>query len=172
MTKHIYTILLVVGILFCGCQKPEIDGDEDKKETAGGKNPGGTVGGDNGGWADDDNPTSGDTLNVATFKLASNEEAVWVKGYIVGCATASGGYRYVFEEPFDASTSVLLADSRYEKEKKNTIAVQLKSGSLIREDLNLVDNPENLHRLVAVKGYKTTYLKLYGMKDIIDYELK
>lgn len=172
MMKHIYTIVLVIGILFCGCQKPEIGGDDEMKETSGGKNPGSTAGGDNGGWANDDNAVSGDTLNVAAFNASDSDEPVWVKGYIVGCATASGGYRYVFDEPFDAPTSVLLADSRYEKEKKNTIAVQLKSGSLIREELNLVDNPENLHRLVAVKGYKTTYLKLYGMKDIIDYELR
>lgn len=178
--------LLAMTLIAASCEKPVFDDEgsskkEDQKETSAKNDQTVNKGkGDNGGWANDEKDEDmdgeewqdGDTVNVATFKSRDFDEAVWVKGYIVGCATTTGGYKYSFTQPFESMTSILIADSKKEDNKKNVVAIQLKSGSDIRADLNLVENPENYRRAVAVYGYKTTYLRIDGMKEILDYELK
>lgn len=181
-------ITLIAAFLTGSCEKPVFNDEdtakkENKKDTACKGDKDNNKGkSDNGGWANDEKDDEewnngeewqdGDTVNVATFKARDFDEAVWVKGYIVGCATTTGGYKYSFTQPFESMTSILIADSKKEDNKKNVVAIQLKSGSDIRADLNLVENPENYRRTVAVYGYKTTYLRIDGMKEILDYELK
>lgn len=181
-------ITLIAAFLTGSCEKPVFNDEdtakkENKKDTASKGDKDNNKGkSDNGGWANDEKDDEewnngeewqdGDTVNVATFKARDFDEAVWVKGYIVGCATTTGGYKYSFTQPFESMTSILIADSKREDNKKNVVAIQLKSGSGIRADLNLVENPENYRRTVAVYGYKTTYLRIDGMKEILDYELK
>ena len=174
--KYIYAFSICL-ILAC-CEKPVIDEESGKKDDTEKKdnNQSGNKG-DNGGWANDEQGhkgewSDGDTVNVYSFINDTYENAVWVKGYIVGCATSTGGYAYTFEYPFQSRTSILIADDKYENDKSNVAAIQLKNGSEIREELNLADNPDNHKRTVAVYGYKTKYLKLTGMKEILDYELK
>lgn len=191
MKSAFICIMLITTILTASCEKPVIDDEgsnkkENKKDTESNGNKNNDKNkSDNGGWINDEKGDgsdgnkwgdgeewqSGDTVNVAAFKANDFEDAIWVKGYIVGCASSTGGYKYCFEEPFESKTSILIADSKKETNKKNVVAIQLKSGSDIREDLNLVENPENYRRMVFVYGYKTTYLKIDGIKEIIDYEL-
>ena len=178
--KHIYSLFLFFFILsFVCCEKPVIDDSENKKENNDKVNGSTSTGnnGDNGGWANGDgkNDTewvSTDTVDVYTFKNHVFEGPICVKGYIVGCATSTGGYKYFFDSPYESSTSILIADDKNEKSKSNVIAIQLKNGSKIRRDLNLVDNPGNIQRLVAIYGYQTKYMKMTGMKEILSYELK
>lgn len=186
-TKWTFQLLLTFIIfLSASCEKPVIDEEStNKKENNKGTDNKGNKN-DNGGWTNDDKTDDDsheewsngeewqddDTVNVAAFKAHDFEDAVWVKGYIVGCASTTGGYKYYFTQPFESMASILIADSKKENDKKNVVAIQLKSGSYIREDLNLAENPENHKRMVAIYGYKTTYLKIEGMKDILDYELK
>lgn len=178
--KHIYRILLFfLTLAFTCCEKPVIDDTENKKENNDKVNGSSSTGnnGDNGGWANGDgkNDTewvSTDTVDVYTFRNHVYEGPVCVKGYIVGCATSTGGYKYFFDSPFESNTSILIADDKNEKSKSNVIAIQLKNGSKIRRDLNLVDNPGNIQRLVAIYGYQTKYMKMTGMKEILSYELK
>lgn len=193
LTKWTFQLLLTLVIfLTASCEKPVIvEESTNKKENNKGTDNKGNKNdnenkNDNGGWTNDDKTDDdsheewsngeewqdGDTVNVAAFKAHDFEDAVWVKGYIVGCASTTGGYKYYFTQPFESMTSILIADSKKENNKKNVVAIQLKSGSYIREDLNLAENPENHKRMVAIYGYKTTYLKIEGMKDILDYELK
>lgn len=137
---------------------------------------------DNGGWANDDKDnkndnadyeewSDGEHVNVTYFINNSlNGEAIWVDGYIVGCATSSDGYKFQFSSPFDYATSILLSDKKNETDKKHIMTIQLKSGSEYRKELNLKDNPELYNKKISICGYKTTYLKLPGMKELLDYE--
>lgn len=138
--------------------------------------------GDNGGWANDDKDnkndntdyeewSDGEHVNVTYFiNNSPNGEAIWVDGYIVGCATSTDGYKFQFSSPFDYATSILLSDKKNETDKKHIMTIQLKSGSEYRKELNLKDNPELYNKKISICGYKTTYLKLPGMKELQDYE--
>lgn len=138
--------------------------------------------GDNGGWANDDKDnkndnadyeewSDGEHVNVTYFINNSlNGEAIWVDGYIVGSATSSDGYKFQFSSPFDYATSILLSDKKNETDKKHIMTIQLKSGSEYRKELNLKDNPDLYNKKISICGYKTTYLKLPGMKELLDYE--
>lgn len=138
--------------------------------------------GDNGGWANDDKDnkndnadyeewSDGEHVNVTYFINNSlNGEAIWVDGYIVGCATSTDGYKFQFSSPFDYATSILLSDKKNETDKKHIMTIQLKSGSEYRKELNLKDNPDLYNKRISICGYKTTYLKLPGMKELLDYE--
>lgn len=138
--------------------------------------------GDNGGWANDDKDnkndnadyeewSDGEHVNVTYFINNSlNGEAIWVDGYIVGSATSTDGYKFQFSSPFDYATSILLSDKKNETDKKHIMTIQLKSGSEYRKELNLKDNPELYNKKISICGYKTTYLKLPGMKELLDYE--
>lgn len=138
--------------------------------------------GDNGGWANDDKDnkndntdyeewSDGEHVNVTYFiNNSPNGEAIWVDGYIVGCATSTDGYKFQFSSPFDYATSILLSDKKNETDKKHIMTIQLKSGPEYRKELNLKDNPELYNKKISICGYKTTYLKLPGMKELLDYE--
>lgn len=110
-------------------------------------------------------------MGVKKFFTIPEDRAVWLKGYIVGCATGSKGNKYQTAPPFEYETAILIADSPLETDKDNTAAIQLKSGTTARKDLNLKTNP-NLHgRKVIIFGAKTQYLKLHGIKTIFAYEI-
>ena len=175
--KEIIT-LIFVSLVCLACEKSsELDTDtpdktENNKEDKD----------DNGGWANDDKDnkndnadyeewSDGEHVNVTYFINNSlNGEAIWVDGYIVGCATSSDGYKFQFSSPFDYATSILLSDKKNETDKKHIMTIQLKSGSEYRKVLNLKDNPELYNKRISICGYKTTYLKLPGMKELLDYE--
>lgn len=175
--KEIIT-LIFVSLVCLACEKSsELDTDtpdktENNKEDKD----------DNGGWANDDKDnkndnadyeewSNGEHVNVTYFINNSlNGEAIWVDGYIVGCATSSDGYKFQFSSPFDYATSILLSDKKNETDKKHIMTIQLKSGSEYRKELNLKDNPELYNKRISICGYKTTYLKLPGMKELLDYE--
>lgn len=114
---------------------------------------------------------NGDTVNVRKFIDSDFDGEVWVTGYIIGCATGSGGYKYQIVSPYDYETAILLGDSRWNKKLDYAISIQLANGSKIRRKLNLKNNPCLDGVRIAVKGVKTTYLKLSGMKEITDYKL-
>ena len=184
--KEIIT-LIFVSLVCLACEKSsELDTDNpdsntpennntDKKDDNNGN-------GDNGGWANDDKDnkndnadyeewSDGEHVNVTYFiNNSQNGKVVWVDGYIVGCATSSDGYKFQFSSPFDYATSILLSDKKNETDKKHIMTIQLKSGSEYRKELNLKDNPELYNKRISICGYKTTYLKLPGMKELLDYE--
>lgn len=111
---------------------------------------------------------TGDTVTVAQFRQITSAKYIYVKGYIVGCATTNAlNSSYVdFEPPFQFPTALLLADRTDERDVDKMISIQLKSGSAIRETLNLQDHPEMHGRKILVGGYVTTYLRIPGIKDV------
>lgn len=169
-------LLLMLQFIFCNCEKPVYE--EEKKTTQGSSDKGNDTGNDNGGWENDPNNNTGgtdwqdtDTMSVNDFYSAEIGKVVWVKGFIVGCATSSNGYKYELTQPFTCETAILLADKTDEKNYSHTMAIQLKNGSQIRKDLNLVSNPQNYGKRVVAFGVKEKYLKLPGMKTIYSYSI-
>lgn len=178
-------------------EKVEKPGDEDQNEgsdsnsgtgtdnSGGNGSDSGSESGDGSGSGngdtgkDDDNIGSGDEsggsktdgeVDVNTFITSPFKYQVWIKGYIVGCATgANQKYRYDFEPPFEFATALLLADNPNETNVSNVASVRLVNGSK-RDILNLMDNPENHGQKIRVFGYQATYLKIPGIKDIDAYE--
>ena len=188
-TTYLYTmkhykeiITLICLTLVClSCEKsseqdtdtPE-NNNTDKKDDNNGN-------GDNGGWANDDKDnkndnadyeewSDGEHVNVTYFINNSlNGEAIWVDGYIVGCATSSDGYKFQFSSPFDYATSILLSDKRNETDKKHIMTIQLKSGSEYRKEINMKENPEHYNKRTSSCGYETTYLTMPGMQAMLVY---
>ena len=93
----------------------------------------------------------------------------WVKGYIVGVLNSNNNY--AFETvPTTVASSILIADSPDETDKNKCVPVQLPVGD-IRTALNLVNNPGNLGKQVAVKGSLEKYFLMPGVKNTSEYKL-
>ena len=119
----------------------------------------------------DSDATYTDTLSIAEgIKLQSDSEynQVYIKGYIIGYTTSNRKIYYDLTDIKETSarSNVVLADDVKEDSTKNMIAVELANGSYIQQAINLVDNPENLHRILTVKGVMKEYKSLYGCIDI------
>lgn len=108
-------------------------------------------------------------LSVAEAIAAQGETLYvwkWVSGIIVGYSSGNGNIMIVDSVSIHnvkTKTNVLLADSVGEQER--FVAVQLPSGC-IRDDVNLVDHPENLWKRLTVNGVLTPYNYLPGIVDV------
>lgn len=99
---------------------------------------------------------------VAQAISKQGEKGVYVKGYIIG--GVSTGPKLT-----DGSqTNLMLADSMDETNIDKMIPVELPKGA-IRDALNLIDNPNNWGKLVAIQGNLETYFKVSGLKNARDY---
>ncbi len=122
------------------------------------------IGGDNGGGSG-----KYDAMTVSEALSSIGEEEVWICGYIVGGDLSSSSAS--FQAPFDSRTNILLGPRSSTEDKEACLAVQLPSG-LLRESLNLVDNPNLLGRKVCLKGnIVEAYYGIPGIKNITEYEL-
>lgn len=115
--------------------------------------------------------TRQDTLSIAEgIKLQSEEHynQVNIKGYIIGYTTSNRKIYYDLIDIKEASarSNVVLADNIEERNCDNMIAVELKNDSYIQQSVNLFDNPQNLHKLLTVKGVMKPYKSLKGCIDI------
>ena len=93
--------------------------------------------------------------------ISNNNGAAKVQGYIVGT-------QGVFEGNF-VNTNLVLADNPNERDASKLLPVQLPSGA-VRAALNLVDNPENLGKLVRIEGNLAAYFSKPGLRDAKAYE--
>ncbi|RRD02411.1 DUF6359 domain-containing protein [Prevotella sp. OH937_COT-195] len=126
----------------------------------------GTDGGDTGDNGNEDNNEDGDgdeIFTVAQFINYNMTGQRWVRGYIVGACTKSIN-NADFNPPFKNPQAILLADSPTEKSKGKVISIGLPSGSSARKALNLVDNPQNYGKRIAIFGERATYLGITGIK--------
>lgn len=113
----------------------------------------------------DGNGTAEKPYSVDQLIALGNPGTVgWAEGIIVGT------YKYdlgsgVQTDPanFDA-TNVLLAQNAGETEWSKCIAIQLPAGDL-RNAINLVNNPDNLGKKLAIQGTLTKYCGLPGVKE-------
>ncbi|MBE0638487.1 MAG: choice-of-anchor J domain-containing protein [Bacteroidales bacterium] len=137
---------------------------------------GGGTGTGSGTQADPYNVVSGIEKQNATPYVVG-----WVKGYIVG-AVKSGITSIVsnddidYAAPFTLATNVLIADSPTENNYLNCVIVNLPAGSPLRSEVNLLDNPDNLGKLLSVNGTLRTYFGAAGLRDSsgenADFELE
>lgn len=109
-------------------------------------------------------------MSVMEARKRSGENDVWVQGYIVGVATGSG--RISFDPPFEKETNIVLGLRSSTDDKNYCLTVELRSGPL-REQLNLVSNPELLGRRIYIKGdLVSAYYGIPGLKNASEYQLR
>ena len=102
--------------------------------------------------------------NCPTDGSAIND--VYVKGYIVGTAKSGSAFA---EEP--VNSNLFIADSQTETDANNCVPVELKKGSNARTELNLVDHPDNLGKLIVLCGSITKYFSVPGVKSVTEFTL-
>ena len=112
-----------------------------------------------------------DPYNVAAgIGLQSEEPIAWVHGYIVGAeksglTSVSGNSDINWSGPFDLATNVVIADDATCHEISQCIIVNLPAGKPLRTQVNLVDNPSNLGKHLAVNGKLRKYFGQAGLRD-------
>lgn len=115
--------------------------------------------------------TADDPYNVASgISLQGQEIVGWVRGYIVGVVksgltSVSSNADINWTAPFDLATNVLIADDASCTEISQCVIVNLPSGKPLRTQVNLMDNPDNLGKLLAVNGKLRTYFGQAGLRD-------
>jgi len=115
--------------------------------------------------------TANDPYNVASgIALQSEEPIAWVQGYIVGAvksglSSVSSNADINWSAPFDLATNVLIADDATCNEISQCIIVNLPAGKPLRTQVNLMDNPDNLGKQLAVNGKLRKYFGQAGLRD-------
>ena len=108
-------------------------------------------------------------LTVSQAKASVGEKDVWVSGYVVGGDLTSSSAS--FEGPFTSKTNLVLGSRTSTDDRQSCISVALPAGN-IRDNLNLVDNPQMLGRKICVKGdIVEAYYGLVGIKNITDFNI-
>lgn len=102
-----------------------------------------------------------------------NYNQAWIRGYIVGYAKGKNSVAYLNstedEITSKAQYNVVLADSIGENDNQRIITVELPKG-FIRDDVNLYDNPQNLHKRLTVIGHMIPYYGLAGCRETLGTE--
>ena len=112
-----------------------------------------------------------DPYNVAAGIGQQNAEPIaWVHGYIVGAvksglSSVSGNNDINWSAPFDLATNVVIADDVNCREISQCIIVNLPAGKPLRTQVNLMDNPDNLGKHLAVLGKLRKYFGQAGLRD-------
>ena len=103
--------------------------------------------------------TADDPYNVAAGITIQDQSTAWVHGYIVGAVKEGQEHNSVtsnddidWAAPFGRATNVLIADDASCNEIANCLIVKMPSGSAMRAQVNLKDNPDNLGKHLAVSG--------------------
>ncbi len=115
--------------------------------------------------------TADDPYNVAAgIGLQSEEPIAWVHGYIVGAvksglSSVTGNNDINWSAPFDLATNVVIADDASCNEISQCIIVNLPAGKPLRTQVNLMDNPDNLGKHLAVNGKLRKYFNQAGLRD-------
>lgn len=115
--------------------------------------------------------SDGDKIYTVSAALnAPIENSILVKGYIVGYINGNSFSKAIFALPTEGqSTNIILADRVDETNSDNCIAVRLAKSTNWREELNLYDNPELLHRHIVIEGFLKTYFRRNGLYNVYYY---
>lgn len=116
-------------------------------------------------WNDPETPydpdaTRQDTLSIAEgIRLQDRGEQPYIRGYIVGFYNGSSFVFNPTEGPISsrANNNVLLADNVGETDWNKVIIVELPAKTVLRENVNLYENPDNLYHRLTVKGMLREY---------------
>ena len=96
-------------------------------------------------------------------KLGNPGTKAWVMGYIIGEIKDNE----LSTSGFENNSNIALADAI--GETKKYAPIQLPTGA-IRDALNLVSNPANLNKQVALYGALEAYFSMPGVKSVSEYE--
>lgn len=127
----------------------------------------------NGTW---DNPLQAWQVHLGTE--VSGHYSNWVTGYIVGYINTDEANKMVLGTSGAPQSNILMAQYPYDEEEwvklgyklEDCISVQLPSMTQSRYNLNLADHPENLNKLVSVRGVTgSKYCGYYGVRKANDY---
>ena len=129
----------------------------------------------------DPNDTRKDTLSIAEgIKLQSEDSYVQarIRGYIVGYC--KGKKSITFPDSIDIKndkvvSNVVIADNMDERDPNKVIVVELPKRNTteegyLRKEVNLYNNPQNLHKRLTVTGIMTTYYGLAGCTKTLGAE--
>jgi len=109
-------------------------------------------------------------LSIAQAKNNIGAEDVWVYGYIVGGDLSSSSAS--FNSPFSSRTNIVIASKSSVTNKSSCLSVRLEKGD-VRDELNLVDNPDNLGCEVFLKGnIISSYYGIPGIEKITEFDFK
>lgn len=129
----------------------------------------------------DPDDTRKDTLSIAEGIKLQKEigyEQACIRGYIIGYAKGNNSVVYIDSETAitsKAKENVVLADNLDERDNKKIIVVELpkhnsKDEGPLRNEVNLYDNPQNLHKRLTVTGMMTPYYGLAGCTETLGAE--
>ncbi len=102
--------------------------------------------------------------------LGNPGTSAWTEGYIVGW-TDNGTFNAHFNADNANAANLLLAASATETDPDKCVPVQLKSGTEIRAQLNLLDNPGNLGKKIKIEGLLQLYFNRAGIKEASAYKM-
>ena len=107
------------------------------------------------------------------FQSEDEYNQAWIRGYIIGYARSNNSVSYLdstsTEITSKAKYNIVLADNIDERDNSKIIVVELPKG-YIRDDVNLYDNPHNLHRRLTVIGRMIPYYDMAGCKETLGTE--
>lgn len=167
MTKR-YIFITMFLICFCACERLELPTEG---ESSGNKNESSTTSPSE--KEDTNENESGSYLSPFSVSEAQQQgelSGVWVKGYIVGYVEGTTIKKAQFATGGDTPSNLLLASDKSCTNISNCLPVQLPNGSKTRIALNLMDNPENLHKYVYLYGNLTNYFNVKGLKNTKEFE--
>ena len=97
--------------------------------------------------------------------IASNSGTAIVKGYIVGFIDGKSIDGAQFNSNATVETNIIIADNPEESDISKCLPVQLPSGD-VRSKVNLVSNPGNYKKIVALTGSLEKYFGVAGLKSV------
>ena len=110
-----------------------------------------------------DNPYS-----VADVLQLGNPGAeAWVEGVIIGVLNYENNSNLETDANTTVSTNIAIAAAADETDKANCVAVALPVG-VIRDALNLKDNPGNIGKTVKLHGKLQKYFGINGIKEVTE----
>ncbi|SHF00249.1 DUF6359 domain-containing protein [Dysgonomonas macrotermitis] len=116
--------------------------------------------------------TKDDPYDLANAIAKQGETGMWIKAYIVGAVPAAVLAEAEFTAPFTSQSNILVAATPNETDPTKCFPIQLKSGSDVRTNLNLNQNPGMLGKEVKLYGDLTTYFNVPGLKETSDFEVE
>lgn len=125
--------------------------------------------------------TEDDPYDIASAINIQDESEAWVRGYIVGAAkstTIVTNDDILWEPPFGneaiTKAAVVIANNPDEHNIGNCLVVYLPNNNqyMIRQAVNLVDHPENIHKILKVNGQLKNQYGLPGLKADGNFNLE
>lgn len=162
ITKSIF-IVLSITLCLAACEKLEIPTSAQNGEI--------TVNSDSTIVPDIDKMYSVSDVLKGDFDSVND---VYVVGYIVGYINGTSIKSAEFNAG-NSATNILLADTPIEDDYSNCIPVQLSLSTLackkVRDEINLLVNPNMLHKKIYIQGNIDSYMRVIGLKETKNYKI-